>query len=59
VADARRIVNAFATDGVVSPFIGTGTRIPLLLYLDLRETAFFPADRPIGTLGLPANVNIG
>lgn len=59
VADAHPLINAFANDGVVFPFIGTGARIPLLLYLDLRETAFFPADQPIKTLGLPLNVNIG
>lgn len=59
VAQAFNLTNAFASDGVRVPFVGSGTRIPLLLYLDLRETAFFPADRPIGTLGLPLNVNIG
>lgn len=59
VADSRSVITAFASDGVLTPFIGAGTRIPLLLYLDLRETAFFPADRPITTRGLPVNVNIG
>lgn len=59
VAQAFTLTNAFASDGVRVPFVGSGTRIPLLLYLDLRETAFFPADRPIRTLGLPLNVNVG
>lgn len=56
-ADARPEIDVFP-DGI-NTFIGSGVRIPLLLYLDLRETAFFPADRPITTRGLPLNVNIG
>lgn len=59
VADARPVANATASSGVVVPFVGSGQRIPLLLYLDLRETAFFPASQGITTLGLPANVNVG
>lgn len=57
VAQALPEIDVFP-DGV-NAFIGSGVRIPLLLYLDLRETAFFPADRPITTRGLPLNVNIG
>lgn len=59
VADSRQVIDAFASDGVRVPFIGAGARIPLLLFQDLRETAFFPSDRPIRTLGLPINVNVG
>lgn len=59
VGDARRVINAFATDGVIAPFIGAGQRIPLLLFQNLRETAFFPSDQGTVTQGLPANVNVG
>jgi hypothetical protein len=59
VGDSIREVDVFVSDAPPIPFIGAGTRIPLLLYLDLRETAFFPSDRPILTRGLPANVFIG
>lgn len=58
VGDSRQVVDVFVDDAPPIPFIGAGSRIPLLLYLDLRETAFFPADRPIRTLGLPVNVNV-
>ena len=57
--DARRVSNATANDGVVNGFVGGGTRIPLLLFQNLRDSAFYPANQTIATLGLPANVNIG
>jgi len=59
VGDSRRVVNVFATDGVVQSFVGAGQRIPLLLFQNLRETAFFPSDQGILTRGLPVNVNVG
>jgi hypothetical protein len=41
-----------------SPAIGGGTPIPLLLFENLRETAFFPASQT-SVVGLPVNVNVG
>ena len=41
-----------------SPAISGGTPIPLLLFQNLRETAFFPASQS-SVIGLPANVNVG
>lgn len=59
VGDSRQVTDVFISNTPPVPFIGAGARIPLLLYLDLRETAFFPSDRPVTTLGLPVNVFIG
>jgi hypothetical protein len=59
VGDSHQMVDVFIEDEPPIAFIGAGTRIPLLLYVGLRETAFFPSDRPVTTLGLPINVNVG
>jgi hypothetical protein len=58
VAQSFTEIDAFP-GGTLLPFIGSGVRIPPLLYLDLRETAFFPADRTNRGPGLPANVFVG
>jgi hypothetical protein len=58
VAQSFTEIDAFP-GGSLLPFIGSGVRIPPLLYLDLRETAFFPADRTNRGPGLPANVFVG